>query len=170
MVKKMNSTVLKHNHHLIEFKGGGRIRTDKTIKLTIKEHAEIHKKYFEKYGHIEDKLAWQGLTHMIDKQELISKLISHKNKERWTSNDPKWISYREKVLQKFNSKGQKGKNNSHSKTFKLLIVAINKIIEIDSLKDWCNERGINYNTFFKGITTNKTYKGFTLLERKLNIK
>ena len=131
----MNSKVLKHDHHIIEYINGERKRTDKTIKLTIKEHAEIHKKDFIEHGHIEDKLAWQGLNGIIDKQELISQLISHKNKERWTSNDPKWISYREKVLQKFNSKGQKGKNNSHSKTFKLLIVATNKIIEIDSLKD-----------------------------------
>lgn len=149
---------------------GGTDDPSNLIEVTIEEHAQIHKKNFETKNKIEDKLAWQGLSGMIGKEKIISQLISHKNKERWTSNDPKWISYREKVLQKFNSKGQKGKNNSHSKTFKLLVVAINKVIEIDSLKDWCNERGINYNTFFKGITTNKIYKGFILLERKLNIK
>lgn len=46
------------------------------VELTIEEHAEAHKKLWEQYGKIEDKVAWMGLLNMINREEIIHELIS----------------------------------------------------------------------------------------------
>ena len=42
------------------------------IELTIEEHANAHKILWEKYGRIEDKFAWLGLTGQIGKDEILA--------------------------------------------------------------------------------------------------
>ena len=59
-----------HQHHLIKNKNGHRFRTDTTIPLSVKEHADIHKKYYEKWGFHEDYVAWKTLSGQIGKEEL----------------------------------------------------------------------------------------------------
>jgi hypothetical protein len=68
-----------HLHHLIEFNDGIRIKTDKTIKLSIKEHAKYHKRYFEKYGHWQDKIAWLGLTKRLLKEQIYREISKFAN-------------------------------------------------------------------------------------------
>ena len=65
---------MKHEHHIIENHNGVRVRTDKTISLTLKEHADIHKKYFEQWGFKEDYLAWQGLSGQLPKEKIIHEI------------------------------------------------------------------------------------------------
>ena len=45
-------------------------------KITVEEHAEAHKILWEQHGDEYDRIAWLGLSKMIDKQELISMLLS----------------------------------------------------------------------------------------------
>jgi hypothetical protein len=50
---------------------GGTDDPSNLVKLTIEEHAEAHRILYEKYGLDEDRLAWLGLSKMIDKKEHI---------------------------------------------------------------------------------------------------
>jgi hypothetical protein len=74
-----------HRHHIIENRNGVRVRTDKIIELTIEEHSQIHKEYFEKWGFWEDKLAYEGLGGYKGREELIWEAQSKGGKEgrRW---------------------------------------------------------------------------------------
>lgn len=60
---------------------GGTDDPDNLVELTVEEHAEAHKKLYEKYGHWQDKLAYEGLSGQIDKKELIKKLYSENGKK-----------------------------------------------------------------------------------------
>jgi len=71
---------MKHKHHKIIFKNGQRIRTNELVEYTIEEHAAEHKRLYEKYGHWKDKLAWQGLSGQIGKEEIVQKLLSENGK------------------------------------------------------------------------------------------
>lgn len=44
--------------------------------LTVEEHAEAHKILWEQHGNEYDLIAWLGLSNMIDKQELVSMILS----------------------------------------------------------------------------------------------
>jgi hypothetical protein len=50
---------------------GGTDEPNNLVKLTIKQHAQSHKKLYEKYGRWEDKLAWQGLSGQLGPKEKI---------------------------------------------------------------------------------------------------
>lgn len=68
-----------HKHHIIPRHMGGTDDPDNIIKLTVEEHALAHKKLYEQYGKIEDKLAWQGLAGIVGKEEIIYTLMSVNN-------------------------------------------------------------------------------------------
>jgi hypothetical protein len=59
-----------HQHHIIENRNGKRFRTNTTIPLSVEEHANIHKEYYEKWGFQEDKCAWLGLSEQIGNEEI----------------------------------------------------------------------------------------------------
>lgn len=100
------SKTIYHNHHIVPKHMGGTDDPSNLIKLTIEEHAEAHRILYEKYGLWQDKLAWQGLSKMIDRQEIISISIKEgaktgakkANLKRWGNNclfknDPNYIPY-----------------------------------------------------------------------------
>ena len=60
-----------HKHHIIPRHMGGTDDPSNLIELTIEEHAEAHRLLYEEYGRWQDKLAWQGLSGMIDQSEII---------------------------------------------------------------------------------------------------
>jgi hypothetical protein len=49
---------------------GGDNSPENLIELSVSEHAEEHRKLFEKYGKHEDKVAWKSLSAAIGKDEL----------------------------------------------------------------------------------------------------
>lgn len=49
--------------------------------LTVEEHAEAHRKLYEKHGHFQDLLAWKGLSGQIGKEELIRQHLSESGKK-----------------------------------------------------------------------------------------
>ena len=59
-----------HKHHIIENRDGQRFRTDITIPLSVEGHADIHKRYWEKWGFHEDYVAWKTLSGQLGKEEL----------------------------------------------------------------------------------------------------
>lgn len=62
---------------------GGTDDPSNLIEVSVEEHALLHKQLWEKFGCWEDEIAWKGLSKMIDKETLISEVISktHKNKK-----------------------------------------------------------------------------------------
>lgn len=73
---------MKHIHHIIPRHKGGTDHPDNLIELTVEEHAEAHRLLYEQYGDQEDYIAWQGLSALIGKEEMLiekSKLGGRKN-------------------------------------------------------------------------------------------
>ena len=57
-------------HHIIENRDGKRFRTDTTIRLSVEEHADIHKEYYDKWGFHSDYVAYKSLSKQIGKDEI----------------------------------------------------------------------------------------------------
>jgi hypothetical protein len=71
-----------HKHHIIPKHMGGTDDPSNLIELTVEEHAEAHKNLYEKYNKPEDYAAWQGLSGMMDKQQIISYMQSEASKRK----------------------------------------------------------------------------------------
>jgi hypothetical protein len=117
---------------------GGSDDPSNIIELTIEEHAEAHRKLYEKYGRIEDKLAWKGLAGLIGKDEILLELaklrgpkISRANKGKipWNK-DLKCAPLSEEHKRKISesSKGHK-KSKNHAKNVSKALTGVSKSIE-----------------------------------------
>ena len=62
---------MKHIHHIIPKHMGGTNESSNLKEVTVEEHAQAHKELYEKYGHWQDKLAWQGLSGQLGSKEKI---------------------------------------------------------------------------------------------------
>lgn len=83
----INKVMTMHKHHIIPKHMGGTDNPENLLELTVEQHAEAHRILYEKYGRIQDKLAWQGLSGMISNQEIIYTLLSEGRKG---SLNPQW--------------------------------------------------------------------------------
>lgn len=59
---------------------GGTDDPSNLIELTIEEHAEAHRKLYEKYGNKFDKVAWLSLSQQIGQEEIIYEVLSEAGK------------------------------------------------------------------------------------------
>lgn len=57
---------------------GGTDDPSNLVKLTIKEHAEAHRVLYETHGHWEDKIAWLGLSKLINKEEILTEILKNR--------------------------------------------------------------------------------------------
>ena len=102
--------MIKHKHHIIPKHMGGSNDETNLVELTIEEHAEAHKILYEKYGLIEDYLAWKGLSGQIGKEQILKEIYSNnakkmnekkKGKPAWnkglTKDDPRVKKYSDKL-------------------------------------------------------------------------
>lgn len=74
---------MKHIHHMIPKHMGGTNDPSNLVELTVEEHAEAHRKLYEQYKKIEDKIAYLGLLKQIGQEEILlekSKLGGKRNK------------------------------------------------------------------------------------------
>lgn len=85
---------------------GGTDDPDNLIALGIKDHAEAHKKLYEKFGKQEDYIAWMSLSSQIGKDEIFIQTSSLGGKGN--KGNPKSKEHREKI-----SKSIKGKYKKH---------------------------------------------------------
>ena len=72
---------MKHKHHIIPRHAGGTDAPENLIELTLEEHAEAHRLLYEKHGRWQDWLAWQGLSGMLSKEEIIKEQLSRAGKK-----------------------------------------------------------------------------------------
>ena len=63
--------IYTHKHHIIPKHIGGTDDPSNLVELTIEDHAIAHRHLWKMYGRWEDRLAWLGLSGMIDKKEII---------------------------------------------------------------------------------------------------
>jgi hypothetical protein len=78
--KKINKC-MKHIHHIIPKHAGGTDDPNNLIELTPEEHAEAHRILYEKYGRIQDKVAWLGLAKLATNKEIIAELLKQPKSE-----------------------------------------------------------------------------------------
>jgi len=60
-----------HRHHIVPKHMGGADDPTNIAVLTIPEHAAAHRLLWEKYGLLEDKIAWLMLSGKTDEGELV---------------------------------------------------------------------------------------------------
>ena len=74
-----------HKHHIIPRHAGGTDDPSNIVLLTVEEHAEAHRLLYEEHGRWQDRVAWQALSGMIGKEEIIRQINSeaHKGKIPW---------------------------------------------------------------------------------------
>jgi len=65
-----------HKHRILPGHLGGTYESNNVVLLTVSEHAEAHRILWQKYGHQEDFIAWQGLSGAINKETIISEVLS----------------------------------------------------------------------------------------------
>lgn len=68
--------MIKHKHHIVPKHMGGSDDPSNLVELTVEEHAEAHRKLYEEFGHLQDKLAWQGLLGLISTADIVHTLQS----------------------------------------------------------------------------------------------
>ena len=68
--------MIKHKHHIVPRHAGGSDDPTNIVELTIEEHAEAHRLLYEQHNRPEDKLAWQCLSGMLSKKEIIKEICS----------------------------------------------------------------------------------------------
>ena len=68
--------MIKHKHHIVPKHMGGSDDASNIVELTVEEHAEAHRKLYEELGHLQDKLAWQGLLGLISTVDIVHALQS----------------------------------------------------------------------------------------------
>lgn len=109
---------MKHKHHIIPKHLGGSDEESNLVELTIEEHAEAHKKLYEKYGRWEDKLAWQGLAGLVTKEELVREMLSESGKKGATKGNAnrKGMKYRPYTRSKGSTQGLKWYHNPSDPT------------------------------------------------------
>ena len=59
---------------------GGTDDPSNLIELSVEEHAEAHKKLYEVYGNEYDRIAYEALSGMIKKEEVIQQVLSEAGK------------------------------------------------------------------------------------------
>ena len=58
---------------------GGSDDPSNLIELSVEEHAEAHKKLWEKYGKWQDNIAWKTLSGQISQQDVIQIMMKSHN-------------------------------------------------------------------------------------------
>ena len=75
-------TIYYHKHHIIPKHMGGTCASENLVKVTVEQHAALHKQLWEDLGHWQDELAWKALSGQISNQEAIRQSISLTQKGR----------------------------------------------------------------------------------------
>lgn len=72
----MSAKSIYHLHHIVPKHMGGTDESSNLVKLTVEEHAEAHRVLWETHGKPQDYWAWQGLSGLADKAEIVRNIQS----------------------------------------------------------------------------------------------
>jgi hypothetical protein len=150
---------MKHKHHIIPKYAGGTDDEDNLVYLTIEEHANEHKKLYEKHGRWQDKVAWYGLSKIVSKEELIRMKLSEAGRAGALKAN-KNRDYSKTDYSKVG--GFKEGNQLTAKEF-LLESPTGEKVKVIGLAKWCKENNLIYNSFHKGVIERKRqHRGWKL--------
>ena len=136
--------MIYHKHHILPRHMGGTDEPSNLIQLSVEEHAEAHKKLWEKHGKNEDYLAYKCLSSQITNQEFYyekAKLGGYALKGK-----KKPIGFGEKV-----SKSLKGVPLSEERKKKISEAMLGRKVSQetkDKISKTCKEKGIKPPTGF----------------------
>lgn len=82
---------MNHIHHIIPRHMGGTNDIDNLIELPVWAHAEVHKRLWEVFGKLEDKLAYCVLSGKTDEIEKLRIEIAKINYKKWLNENPKEV-------------------------------------------------------------------------------
>ena len=159
---------MKHKHHIIECVKGKRVRTNKVITISLKEHARRHKINYDKWGFKEDYLAWQGLSGQLPKEKIIHELavemgkrnikyITPEIRKRAVANARKTNKGRKltdehkaKIVGWGRKQPQSQKDKVRDKVSKEYIITYQgKTFEIKNLLDFCRKKKLDQGNMTK---------------------
>ena len=129
---------MKHIHHIVPKHIGGTDDSSNLIELTIEEHAEAHKKLYEEHNRIEDWYAWQGLSGVLSKEEIVEGLmkesgrktgIANRGKPAWNKGKKMSEEFRETLRNspKVKPPSRKGAKHSEESKRKMSVSARNRV-------------------------------------------
>ena len=162
------NNIMKHKHHIIPRHMGGTDDPSNLIELTVEEHADAHKKLYEEFGRWQDYVAWQGLSKLDESFDAVKQSLSEAGKRGAAKSNLRWQDpiLREKYRKQQSEliKGRyKGKDKTWAgKTYE--ITTPSGVVEvITGLKQWCDARNFNANTFANAcLRGTKTRGGYTV--------
>jgi len=144
---------MKHKHHIIPRHVGGSDDPSNIAHLTPEEHAQAHKKLWEQYGRWQDYCAWQGLAKLSTDKEHHSLVMTERNKASWKN--PTIRAKRIAGIKK-----ARGNDTRGCKKYKVTFPD-GKTKTINSLKKFCEEIGLNHNSFWRAtIGDSRAFKGY----------
>jgi hypothetical protein len=123
----------RHNHHIIPVYEGGSDDPSNLVSLSVIQHAMWHFAEWKRKGQDEDRIAWQGLSKIIGREEVIrqaSAVGGSRSKGREIS-----VATREKIGNKLRGK-KRGKKGPRSQEVKEKIAATKR-----GKKWYVNEQG-----------------------------
>ena len=118
-----------HRHHIIPKHMGGTDEPTNLIDLPYWAHIEVHKRLWEVYGKLEDKLAYCMLSGKTEEAEKVRVELAKKKYKEWYENNPeevkKWKSNISKSL-----KGKRHMPDEHYKKIGDLLRGIPRTQEV----------------------------------------
>ena len=146
--------VMKHRHHIIPRYMGGSNKKENLVEVTITQHAMLHYCNYQLWGNDEDKLAWMGLSGIIDKQQVVYEAILLA--QRKATVKAKSPEVRKKRLESLHRIGhQQGETNSQYGKKWIHNVDLRQSTRIDKdapIPDgWKPGRVQNFNSYLKKL-------------------
>jgi hypothetical protein len=87
----------KHKHHIIPKHAGGTDDPSNIVELTVSEHTEEHRKLWEEYGRIEDKVAWNMLSgRKMSEEDRI--LLAKSGFSKWRADQGAQVAWRNNIV------------------------------------------------------------------------
>jgi hypothetical protein len=164
---------MKHLHHIIPSHLGGTDDPSNLTELTIAEHAEAHRILYEQHGHWQDYVAWQGLLGLNEHFDAAKESMKAGGREGAKKTNSKWSDpeYKATRLEKWRPtmigvwdrmKGVRGSANPTAKEYQVTYPD-GRIENVKSLKAWCEDNGLKYNTVFNMcLGKNKSHRGYSI--------
>lgn len=101
-----------HRHHIVPRHMGGDDSEENIIDLPYWAHIEVHKRLWEVYGKLEDKLAYCMLSGKTEEVEKLRIQLAKRNYQRWLKEKPEEVKKWKKNISN-SLKGKRYLPNEH---------------------------------------------------------
>ena len=136
---------IKHKHHIIPKHMGGSDDPENIVELSVEDHALAHKALYEKYGKLEDKIAWKCLSGKTEEGEKLRQKLSTEKFKEYIKDPIKKKDWKDKISNTLTGKNLKKEHRESISKGNLLAWKEGRRIyvkpDIEVLrKNWHNKR------------------------------